>query len=106
MHFIEIATQGVRGFSASARLSLKPSYVVLGVPPGTEAPSVPVLGLCAALLFADGRGGEAVFAAPGQKAKAALTFVGNDQQTYRLLRELGGAGGLSRFNAASQSFQS
>ncbi len=101
MYLQEFAAQGARGFSPSLRLSLKPGYLVLtpveGAPP-------PLAGLVSALLFADGRGGEATFAVPGQKAKVGFTLVGSDQGTYRLTRELGGAGALFRFDKARNTF--
>ncbi len=99
MHFNEVAVQNVRGFSPAGRFPLKPGYLVLK-PPASE--SSPLAGLTLALLYADGRGGEASFNAPGQRGKAALTFVGQDNVTYRLLRELGGSGTLHRINPSTQ----
>jgi hypothetical protein len=100
MHFTEVAVQNVRGFSPAGRFALKPGYLVLKPPAPTE-PSA-LAGLTLALLYADGRGGEASFNAPGQRGKAALTFVGQDGVTYRLLRELGGSGTLHRINPTTQ----
>jgi hypothetical protein len=99
MHFNEVAVQNVRGFSPAGRFPLKPGYLVLKSP---ASEPTPLAGLTLALLYADGRGGEASFAAPGQRGKAALTFVGQDGVTYRLLRELGGTGTLHRINPSSQ----
>ncbi|NMO22522.1 chromosome segregation protein SMC [Pyxidicoccus fallax] len=100
MQFAEVAVQNVRGFSPAGRFALKAGYLVLK-PPTAEVS--PLSGLSLALLFADGRGGDASFMAPGAKsAKAALTFVGVDGVTYRILRELGGSGTLHRMNKATQ----
>jgi len=100
MQFAEVAVQNVRGFSPAGRFALKAGYLVLK-PPTAELS--PLTGLSLALLFADGRGGDASFLAPGAKSgKAALTFVGMDGVTYRLLRALGGSGTLHRMNQATQ----
>ena len=90
MHFLEVAVQNVRGFSAQNRFQLKPGFSVLK-PPATEIS--PRAGLAMALLYADGRGEEASFSAQQDKrGKAAFTMLGQDNLTYRLLRELGGQG--------------
>lgn len=100
MQFAEVAVQNVRGFSPAGRFALKAGYLVLK-PPSAE--SSPLAGLSLALLFADGRGSDASFVAPGAKSgKAALTFVGVDGVTYRVLRELGGSGTLHRMNPSTQ----
>lgn len=100
MHFVEVAVQNVRGFSPAGRFALKTGYLVLN-PPTVELS--PLAGLSLALLYADGRGGDAAFAASTQKAgKAALTLVGQDSITYRVLRELGGGGSLHRLNPATK----
>jgi hypothetical protein len=102
MYLLELAAQAVRGFSPAVRITLKPGYLVLK-PPGAEVP--PLSALITALLYADGRGGDSSFIAPGQKTgKAGLTLLGNDQTTYRLVRELGGAGSLHKLDRASQKF--
>lgn len=99
MHFVEVAVQNVRGFSPAGRFPFKSGYLVLKPP--TE--SAPLAGLTLALLFADGRGGDAGFVGPGGKSgKAALTLVGQDGATYRVLRELGAGGTLHRLNPATQ----
>jgi hypothetical protein len=99
MNFLEVAVQNVRGFSATGRFPLKPAYLILK-PPTLEVS--PVAGLALALLFPDGRGGDAAFITPGQqKGKAALTMLGQDGLTYRLLRELGGSGTLHRINPST-----
>ncbi|OJT17680.1 chromosome segregation protein SMC [Archangium sp. Cb G35] len=100
MHFVEVAVQNVRGFSPAGRFALKTGYLVLK-PPTPELS--PLAGLSLALLYADGRGGDAALAASTQKAaKAALTLVGQDSLTYRVLRELGGGGSLHRLNPATK----
>lgn len=100
MQFAEVAVQNVRGFSPAGRFALKAGYLVLK-PPSAE--SIPLAGLSLALLFADGRGTDASFIAAGAKSgKAALTFVGVDGVTYRVLRDLGGSGTLHRMNPTTQ----
>ncbi|WAM29992.1 ATP-binding protein [Myxococcus sp. NMCA1] len=100
MQFAEVAVQNVRGFSPAGRFALKAGYLVLK-PPSAE--SSPLAGLSLALLFADGRGSDASFIASGAKSgKAALTFVGVDGVTYRVLRDLGGSGTLHRMNPTTQ----
>ncbi|MCP3060305.1 chromosome segregation protein SMC [Myxococcus sp. K38C18041901] len=100
MQFVEVAVQNVRGFTPAGRFALKAGYLVLK-PPSAEAS--PFAGVLLALLYADGRGGDASFIAPGAKSgKAALTFVGVDGATYRVLRELGGSGTLHRMNKTTQ----
>ncbi len=101
MYLLELAAQGVKGCSPSARAALSPGYVVLR-PPSAEPFALG--GLSLALLYADGRGGDAVFAAQG-KAKVAITLQGNDLTTYRLVRELGGMGVLQRLNRQAQRFE-
>ena len=99
MHFVEVAVQNVRGFSPAGRFALKTGYLVLKPP----AEPSPLAGLTLALLYADGRGGDAAMAASAQKpGKAALTLVGQDNVTYRVLRELGGGGSLHRLNPNTQ----
>jgi hypothetical protein len=99
MHFVEVAVQNVRGFSPAGRFSLKTGYLVLKPP----AEMSPLAGLSLALLYADGRGGDASLAASAQRpGKAALTFVGQDSVTYRVLRELGGGGSLHRLNPTTK----
>ncbi|GEN10511.1 hypothetical protein SAMN05443572_103319 [Myxococcus fulvus] len=100
MQFVEVAVQNVRGFTPAGRFALKAGYLVLK-PPSAEAS--PFAGVLLALLYADGRGQDASFIAPGAKSgKAALTFVGIDGATYRVLRELGGSGTLHRLNKTTQ----
>ena len=94
MHFLEVAVQNVRGFSAQNRFQLKPGFTVLK-PPAAEIS--PLAGLAMALLYADGRGEDGNFSAQQDKrGKAAFTLVGQDNLTYRLLRELGSSGTLHK----------
>src|SRR5918996_28820 len=103
MYFLDLATQGVRGFSHNARVALTPGYVVLH-PSGTEG--VPLSALALALLYPEGRGSDGALAAPGAKVgKAALTLLGNDVVTYRVVRELGGSGVLQWLNKTTQRFE-
>ncbi|MBF5043943.1 chromosome segregation protein SMC [Aggregicoccus sp. 17bor-14] len=100
MHLLELAVQNVRGFTPAGRHPLKLGYVVLR---GPSAETAPIAQLAMALLYPDGRGGDAALVAPGQRTgKAALSLQGNDGVTYRVLRELGGAGGLHRLNPETQ----
>jgi len=100
MHFVELAVQNVRGFSPAGRFALKTGYLVLK-PPTAELS--PLAGLSLALLYSDGRGGDASFSASAQKpGKGALTLVGQDSLTYRVLRELGGGGSLHRLNPTTK----
>src|SRR5215510_2556490 len=98
MHIIELAANGVRGFSPGSRLAMGTGYVVLT--PSSVVP-VPLAGLLSSLLFPDGRGAEVAYQTPGQRGTVTLFFQGNDQGTYRLLRELGGAGVLHRVELAT-----
>lgn len=102
MLFLELAAQAVRGFSPSIRLALKPGYSALQSP--TDLPA-PLSGLIVALAFPDGRGGDAAFLAPGAKAgRAGLSIQGNDGSVWRIVRDLGGAGGLHKLNKATNTF--
>lgn len=101
MYFLELAAQGVKGCSPTTRAALNPGYVVLRPP---LAEPFALGGLSLSLLYADGRGGDAAFAAQSG-AKVAFTLQGPDLVTYRLVRELGGAGALQRLNRAAQRFE-
>ncbi len=103
MLVLELAVQAVRGFAQAGRFTLKPGYVLVR----PKAPgSVPLCGLVSSLCFSDGRGGDSVYLAPGQKAgKAALSFLGNDLGTYLLTRDLGGAGALHKLNSATRKYE-
>lgn len=103
MLFLELAAQSVRGFSPSVRVALKPGYVALQSP--VELPA-PLSGLVAALAFPDGRGGDGAFLAPGAKTgRAGLSIQGNDGSVWRIVRDLGGAGGLHKLNRATNAFE-
>ena len=102
MLFLELAAQGVRGLSPSIRLALKPGYSALQSP--TDLPA-PLSGLIVALAFPDGRGGDSAFLAPGTKSgRAGLSIQGNDGSVWRIVRDLGGAGGLHKLNKATNQF--
>ncbi|MDQ3265046.1 MAG: chromosome segregation protein SMC [Myxococcota bacterium] len=102
MYLLELAAQNVRGLSPTVRAALKPGYLLIQTPAAAPAP---LAGLVVALCYPDGRGEDAAFAVPGQKAKVALTLLGNDQTTYRLMRALGGQGNLSRLNKAAGAYE-
>ncbi len=103
MLFLELAAQAVKGFSPSVRVSLKPGYSALTSP--VEAPA-PLSGLVVALAFPDGRGGDGAFLAPGAKSgRAGLSIQGNDGSVWRIMRDLGGAGGLHRLNRSTNQFE-
>lgn len=102
MLLLELAVQAVRGFSPSVRVALKPGY--LGLKSPTEIPA-PLAGLVVALCYPDGRGGDAAFLAPGAKAgRAGLSVQGQDNEVWRIVRDLGGAGGLHKLNRATNQF--
>jgi hypothetical protein len=102
MLLLELAAQAVKGFSPSVRVALKPGYIGLKSP--TEIPA-PLGGLVLSLAYPDGRGGESAFLAPGAKAgRAGLSIQGNDQSLWRLVRDLGGAGGLHKLNPKTNQY--
>ena len=103
MQILELSAQGVRGFSPSARAELPAGYTVL-TPPSKEP--VALAGLLCALLFPDGRGGEAAFLDPKcELGNASLMFRGNDGATYYLARDLGGVGAIHRANDATAQWE-
>ncbi len=103
MLFLELAAQSVRGFSPSVRAALKPGYVALRSP--SELPA-PLSGLIVSLAYPDGRGGDAAFLAPGAKSgRAGLSIQGHDGSVWRIVRDLGGAGGLHKLNRATNQFE-
>jgi len=61
------------------------------------------VGLASAMLYPDGRGGDAAFASPGQESRAALWFSARDGGTYRVMRDLGRGGALHRVNPATRA---
>ncbi|MBL8922515.1 MAG: chromosome segregation protein SMC [Myxococcaceae bacterium] len=103
MLILELAVQGVRGFSPSARVAFKPGYTVLKSP--TEIPA-PLAGLALALVFPDGRGGDGAFLAPGAKSgRAGLSLQSTDQEVWRVVRDLGGQGALHKLNRQTNQFE-
>ncbi|MEW6434532.1 MAG: chromosome segregation protein SMC [Myxococcota bacterium] len=85
------------------RVALKPGYVGLKSP--TDVPA-PLAGLVVALCYPDGRGGDAAFLAPGARAgRAGLSIQGKDNEVWRIVRDLGGAGGLHKLNRATNQFE-
>jgi hypothetical protein len=103
MLILELAVQGVRGFSPAARVALGPGYVWLRSP--TEFPA-PVSGLLLALGFPDGRGGDGAFLAPGATSgRAGFSVQADDGTIWRVVRDLGGAGALHRLSAVTQQFE-
>jgi hypothetical protein len=103
MLFVELAAQAVRGFTPSVRVALRPGYVALQSPASLPAP---LAGLVSALCFPDGRGGDLAFLAPGAKAgRAGLSIQGKGQSVWRVVRDLGGAGGLHRLNPKTNQYE-
>ncbi|MBE2249190.1 MAG: chromosome segregation protein SMC [Myxococcus sp.] len=103
MLILELAVQGVRGFSPSARVAFKAGYTVLVSP--TEIPA-PLAGLTTALVYPDGRGGDGAFLAPGAKGgRAGLSVQAADQSLWRLVRDLGGQGALNKLNRQTNQFE-
>lgn len=103
MLILELAVQGVRGFSPSARVGFKPGYTVFISP--TDIPA-PLAGLTLALVYPDGRGGDGAFLAPGAKAgRAGLSVQSADQNVWRLVRDLGGQGALHKLNRQTNQFE-
>lgn len=103
MLLLELAVQGVRGCSASARAALKPGYTLVK---GPGAPVPPLASLLAAVLYPDARGGDQVFLAPGLKTgRAGVSLQGEGGVTFRLVRELGGSGALHRLNPGTKAFE-
>lgn len=92
MLLLELAAQGVRGFSPSARMQFKAGYNALVPPQGAASGLVPLL---IALLYGDGRGGDGALAASAG-ARAGLSLQARDGSTYRLMRVLGSGGALHR----------
>ncbi len=103
MLLLELAVQAVKGFSPSARVALKPGFVVLKSPAPAPAP---MAGLMTTLCFPDGRGQDTSFLAPGQKSgKAGFSFQANDNAVWRLVKELGGQGSLHKLNPATRQYE-
>jgi hypothetical protein len=98
MLLLELAAQGVRGFSPSARMQFKAGYNALVPPQGVASGLVPLL---VALLYGDGRGGDGALAASAG-ARAGLSLQARDGSTYRLMRVLGSGGALHRLEAGGR----
>jgi hypothetical protein len=101
--FLEFAAQGIRGVAPTGgRATLRPGYNVVA------ADGAVLRRLIDALLFPDLPITEPFPRAAGGPANAALraglTLIGNDRITYRLVRDLGGAAQLHRFDAEKRSF--
>jgi hypothetical protein len=103
MLLVELAAQGVKGFSPSVRLALKSGYTILKSPGDLPAP---LSGLMSALCYPDGRASDASFLAPGQKTgRAGFAFQTPDGTVLRVIRDLGGAGALMKLNTTSAKFE-
>jgi len=101
MVILELAIQGVKGLAPSVRLAFKQGYTLLQ----PQQPGGSLWKLFEALFYADGRVDTSSLVAPGAPiARAGLTFQGRDGTTYRLVRELGGAGTLARMDAGTGKF--
>lgn len=103
MIFLEFAAQGVRGVApAGGRATLRPGYNVV------SADGATLRRLVEALLYPDPRDGDALPRAGGGPAnapmRAGLTLVGNDRNTYRLVRDFASGCQLHRFDAEKRSF--
>ncbi len=103
MILLELAAQGVRGVSpAGGRVTLRPGYNVLA------ADGAALQRLVEALLWPHAVGADTVprVAAgptPGT-ARVGVTLLGNDNLTYRLVRDLAGGCQLHRFDPERRAF--
>ncbi|HET7823830.1 MAG TPA: hypothetical protein VFK90_00790, partial [Anaeromyxobacter sp.] len=103
MILLEFAAQGVRGVApAGGRATLRPGYNVVAADGGT------LRRLVEALLYPDPRDGDALPRAGGGPAnapmRAGLTLVGNDNVTYRIVRDFATGAQLHRFDPQKRSF--
>ncbi len=103
MILLEIAAQGVRGVApAGGRASLRPGYNVVAA----DGPAL--RRLVEALFYPGPRDAETVphasQAPGGAGVRVGVTLAGNDGVTYRLVRDLGGAAQLHRFDAERRAF--
>ena len=103
MILLELAAQGIRGFSpAGGRATLRPGYNVVG------ADGAVLRRLLEALLYPTPKDGDALPRAVGGPAnapvRAGLTVVGNDRVTYRLVRDFAAGAQLQRFDAEKRAF--
>lgn len=107
MILVELALQGVKGFPEVVRMPFK-TGVNLAFIPEPQGRRV-VLDLIYHCLYPDPSRGSATsaHADPGaDAARAALTFYGRDQVTYRVIRELvTGAVKLYRFDADAKKYR-
>jgi len=100
---LEIAAQGVKGVApTSGRLTFRAGYNVVAA----EGPAL--RRLLEALLYPGPRDAETLpRAAPGPggaPVRAGVTLVGNDQVTYRLVRDFAAGCQLHRFDPQQRSF--
>jgi hypothetical protein len=103
---LEIAAQGVKGVApAGGRITLRPGYNVV------DADGAVLRRLVESLLYPGPRDGDAIpRAAPGPAGpggapvRAGVTLVGNDQVTYRLVRDYGAGCQLHRFDPQKRAF--
>jgi len=100
---LEIAAQGIKGVApGGGRLALRPGYDVVA------SDGAALRRLIEALLWPGPRDGDEVpRAAPGPgggPARAGVTLVGNDQVTYRVVRDFAAGCQLHRFDAERRSF--
>jgi hypothetical protein len=103
---LEIAAQGVKGVApAGGRITLRPGYNVV------DADGAVLRRLVESLLYPGPRDGDAIpRAAPGPAGpggapmRAGATLVGNDQVTYRVVREFGASCQLHRFDPQKRAF--
>lgn len=103
MILLEIAAQGVRGVApAGGRATLRPGYNVVA------ADGQALRRLLEALFYPDPRDAETVPHASlppgGAGVRVGVTLAGNDGVTYRLVRDLGGAAQLHRFDPERRAF--
>jgi hypothetical protein len=100
---LEIAAQGVRGFSSpGGRMALRPGYNVVG------GDGAVVRRLLQALLHPDLPADRSLVApgTGGAPVRAGLTLTGDDGATWRVVRDLAGPCHLQRYDAGRRAFQS
>ncbi|MCX5732259.1 MAG: hypothetical protein NTY18_13120 [Deltaproteobacteria bacterium] len=104
MLLLEIAAQGVRGFSPpSGRIVLRPGYNVVAVDGAV------LRRLVAALFHPDRPADPSLRSSPaagGAPVRAGLTFSGDDGVTWRVVRDLAGPCHLQRYDPDRRAFQS
>jgi hypothetical protein len=99
MLFSELALQGVRGFSPSVRAAFKQGYWVLQAPGAAPLGAV-LLELC----FPSGAD-KKLLAPDAPQGKMGLLLQGNDQLSYRVIRQLGGGGALHRAKPPATAYE-